>query len=238
MKAVKGSRPPQSSSERESVRRIVRVSWLPRSSRKQRRVTTRAMNPIQAYDVALSSAPLITRCCTCGVLFTLSDVVAQWGRSRTKPMDVSRLTRYGCFGFFLNAPMFVMYYALLDRVVDGTVSPGLVNTVIKVCFDQFIWTPFFYLPIFFGVLALWEGKTLPASIEEARERGWGLTPVLISNWKFWFPVVSIAFGLVPPEYRITFNNTCMLVWNTYLSRVQNKDGREDEPRTTPQLQVD
>ena len=91
--------------------------------------------------------------------------------------------------------------------------------MLKVLVDQLLWTPFVYLPLFFGVMAQWEGRD---ALREAKERGWGITPVLVANWKFWFPVLTITFGLVPKDLRIPFNNVCAIVWTAYLSQVQSQ----------------
>jgi protein Mpv17 len=89
--------------------------------------------------------------------------------------------------------------------------------------DQFLWTPFLFLPIFFGGMALLEGLSLKQAKEEAWEKGWGLTPTLKANWKFWFPVCAVNYSVMPIELRIVWINVCALVWNIYLSLVQNRN---------------
>ena len=197
------------------------------SWRNRRVVRASAFDPFVAYAKAAEAAPMLTRSATCGVLFAVSDAVAQLGAAPRgfdgdgprRGLDWARLGRYSLFGSLVNAPIFTAYYSLLDNLVDGFVGVAGVSTVLKVLVDQLLWTPFVYLPLFFGVMAQWEGRD---ALREAKERGWGITPVLVANWKFWFPVLTITFGLVPKDLRIPFNNVCAIVWTAYLSQVQSQ----------------
>ena len=71
-------------------------------------------------------------------------------------------------------------------------------------------------------MALLEGRGLGEARAEVTKKGWGLTPTLVANWKFWVPVLCITFSVVPREMRILFNNVCALAWTAYLSTIQSE----------------
>jgi len=237
-------------------------------------VRARSGNPFHAYQLAMEASPLLTKCVSSGVMFAISDAIAQFGaryrkgerarrflslslslarahertdltldrslvfslvfRGRTNAgrdanapsFDLARVGRYAFFGAVANAPMFVVYYGCLDFVVDTGLSAlptsYLMGVLTKVTIDQLLWTPFLYLPVFFGAMALLEGRGLVEARAEVKKKGWGLTPTLVANWKFWVPVLCITFSAVPREMRILFNNVCALAWTAYLSTIQSE----------------
>ncbi len=83
---------------------------------------------------------------------------------------------------------------------DGLFESTGLRLAAKLAFDQLVWTPFCYLPVFFGAMAALEGGSWARVRREARERGWGLTDVLKANWKFWIPVLTVSYT-VPREFR-------------------------------------
>ena len=144
----------------------------------------------------------------------------------TRASAVARPTAPWSVGAVANAPMFVVYYGCLDFVVDTGLSAlptsHLMGVLTKVTIDQLLWTPFLYLPVFFGAMALLEGRGLAEARAEVKKKGWGLTPTLVANWKFWVPVLCVTFSVVPREMRILFNNVCALAWTAYLSTIQSE----------------
>jgi len=179
---------------------------------------------VDAYLAALEAAPLATRCATSGLLWSLSDIMAQKSESVSQGaqgLSFRRVARYAFFGVAVYTPLFVFYYTLQDAVVDHSVADSLVlDSLVKLGVDQFLWTPFFYLPIFFGGMALLEGLSLSQAKEEALQKGWGLTPTLKANWKFWIPVNAINYTVMPRELRIVWINICPLLWTIYLSQTR------------------
>ena len=198
-----------------------------------------------AYETLLRDAPLATKCVTSGILFALADVIAQTveasssqaerGREgegereregeREDDIDVTRVARYSFFGFAIQAPLFDTYYTLQDRVVDGVI--GLEGTsgspILKLAVDQLFWTPFLYLPVFFGGMALLELKGREEAMQQVRQKGWGLTTTLVANWRFWVPVNLANYVVVPPDFRILWTNCASLVWTAYLSKTRQEN---------------
>jgi protein Mpv17 len=179
---------------------------------------------VDAYLAALAAAPLAMRCATSGFLWSLSDIIAQKSESEsqvTQDLSLRRIARYAFFGIAVYTPLFVAYYTVQDAVVDHSVADSpVLAPLIKLGVDQLLWTPFFYLPIFFGGMALLEGLSLKQAKEEAWEKGWGLTPTLKANWKFWIPVNAVNYLVMPRELRIVWINICSLLWTIYLSQTR------------------
>ncbi len=89
---------------------------------------------LATYEGWLAGSPFVTKSATCGILFTLSDILAQKlggqssrasGSGRIKESAL-RTLRYFTFGAFINAPMFIAYYHLQDMAVVK--SPLLLPT--------------------------------------------------------------------------------------------------------------
>ena len=187
--------------------------------------------PLEAYGAAVEVAPLATKAATSAAIFAVSDAVAQRGEGTAAwGLKLGRTARYSLFGA-CSAPLFDAYYTVQDTVVDkaglGLGPAG--DATVKIAVDQLLWTPWIYLPLFFGSMVLMEGRGAAAAAAEVRERGLGLTPTLIANWKFWIPVNVGTYGFVPPEFRILYTNVASLLWTIYLSSAREaaKEGKAD-----------
>jgi len=184
-----------------------------------------------AYEASMLAHPLLTKAATSGVLWTVSDAAAQRltvseGAGQPK-LDLGRLLRYAFFGAAVQAPLFDAYYRLQDNFVDTMSVSTAADVGVKLLIDQLIYTPFVYLPLFFGGMAVLESASkgearLSRAVSEARVKGFGLTATLVANWTYWVPVNLVNYAAVPLEFRVLYNNLASLVWTVYLSRTQNK----------------
>ena len=149
--------------------------------------------------------------------------MAQRQGGRGGGLDLARSARFAAFGAAVQAPLFSFYFSSQDSMVDGALGLSPVAAVlVKLAFDQLVWTPFFWLPVFFGGMALLEGRGARAALEAARDRGWGYTAVCRANWAVWVPVNLLTYSVVPLELRILWINSVSLLWTAYLSRVQQE----------------
>jgi len=178
---------------------------------------------LAGYQACLEAAPLATKAATSGVIFGASDALAQRQGERGGGLDLTRSARFAAFGAAVQAPLFSVYVHSQDSIVDGALGGSPVAAVlVKLAFDQLVWTPFFWLPVFFGGMALLEGRGVRAALEAARDRGWGYTTVCRANWAVWVPVNFLTYSIVPLELRILWINSVSLLWTAYLSRVQQQ----------------
>ncbi|KAA0147313.1 hypothetical protein FNF31_07616 [Cafeteria roenbergensis] len=102
------------------------------------------------------------------------------------------------------------YSVVVERVVT---AKGYSGVALKVLGDQLIWTPPLNM-LFFTFSGTLEHGDPAKAFAAGQRKLWELLKV---NWGVWFPVQTINFTLVPPQYRVLFVNTVALFWSAYLS---------------------
>jgi hypothetical protein len=100
--------------------------------------------------------------------------------------------------FAFNGIVVDLFYRLEGALLGNAASFRIV--VVKALFDQFVFTPLWLILI--TLLFLWRrrGFSLAATLP-ALKRGFYRTrvvPLLIPNWFFWLPAVSIIYALPSP----------------------------------------
>lgn len=98
------------------------------------------LDPWAAYNVALTTEPLLTKSVTAAVIIGAGDAAAQQiERSRTgDKFDFARYLRWATFGLVLQGPWNHAFYSLLDAALPPTPDPFTLVTAEKVAIDQFI----------------------------------------------------------------------------------------------------
>lgn len=158
------------------------------------------------------SRPVLTNCLVCGTLFSAGDIIAQklGPDDRYRP---DRTIRAGVYGtFFFGVVASTVTYPILNSLAPN--MRPLSRLALRICMDQTLLSPFVYIPMYFGTMALFEG----ASIEQAHDRiqqNWYNT--VIVNWRIWVPIQLLNFSVVPPQYRILTVAIGGLAWNTFLA---------------------
>lgn len=112
------------------------------------------------------------------------------------------------------------FFYTLQGNLFGTGSSWQV-LVPKVLVDQFVWTVFFANP-YQTILYLWKNKGF--SFEQVKvqmspfRQFWGtqILPVLITNWAFWIPMVSIIYCF-PAELQLPLAILAVTIWVLLLS---------------------
>ena len=94
---------------------------------------------------------------------------------------------------------------------------GLPSLLVKLAFDQTVGASV-VISIFFLGMSVFEGKGLAAGITNWKERFW---VALKGNWVLWPMANLLNYGLVPIKFQVLFSNVVALVWNSYLSYMQN-----------------
>ena len=121
---------------------------------------------------------------------------------------------FGVLGIFQN------YFYLLQTHLFGSGTSWHV-LVPKVLFDQFIWTVFFANP-YQTILYLWKNHGFSLKKVTAQMRPfkpfWGkkILPVLITNWAFWIPMVSIIYCF-PANLQLPLAILAVTIWVLLLS---------------------
>lgn len=194
----------------------------------------------QFYTQNLDKFPIITKSVTAGVIFGLSDFLAQKieqqnssvrGDSKNKKkkggleptksfsMDWTRLMASALVGLLYFGPAAHYWYEAIFRLLPGT---SLVSTLQKAFWGQVLFGPSFNC-IFFATSLLQSGKF--------SLRNWGekirsdLPGAWLAGAGFWPLVDVISYSMVPVKWIPLFINFCSLVWTIYLSIVANRDSR-------------
>jgi hypothetical protein len=137
-----------------------------------------------------------------GILPEVAKLVADRGKSSLRG-------RGGEIAF--NVAFFALDGLVIDPLYRGEAvlfgRDTLIHTVVeKVAFDQFVFTPLWSTAIV--LLFLWRqrGYSLAAT-RPALQRGFYRTrvlPLLVPNWLFWIPMVSIIYALPVPLQFLLF----------------------------------
>lgn len=188
-----------------------------------------------------ASATLTRRIITTGVLYALSDVLAQRvapnaARRTSRPLtntasgwwDAARTGRLALYGALIFAPLQSFWLGVV--VEQLPVQPGAAGTMAKVALDQLTMSPF-GLALFLAYTTFFTPFTPPFP----RDGSWSrealdlrrlavrnklvsdFIPTLKSSWAVWIPVQILTMGVVPPRERLLFVNLVALLWNTFLS---------------------
>ena len=173
-----------------------------------------------AYATSLQTRPILTKSSTAGVIFALSDLLAQRleskGRSKTEPINMTRMMASSIVGFCYFGPAAHYWYQMIFALLPGT---SLMSTLQKATLGQLIFGPTFTC-IFFASALLQSGNfslhTWFRKIKSDLPGAWA------AGLGFWPLVDLVSYSMVSPEWIPLFINVCSLLWTIYLSGVANK----------------
>ncbi|KAG1053030.1 hypothetical protein G6F46_005477 [Rhizopus delemar] len=214
------------------------------------------MNSIRAlnafYNKSYSKRPILTLCVTNGILGAISDTLAQsisfYEHSKLDPYlpekirkhedlwppaprwDFARTFRFAAYNFCV-APFGGKWYMFLDRyfpmpasVATAALARQANQMAIKrMVTDQALFAPT-GLVLFFTVMGLAETGNWEGVREKFRD---AYLPALIANYKVWPAVQFINFKFMPLQYRLPFVSSLGILWNAYLSWLNNASKQEE-----------
>ncbi|KAI9475651.1 MAG: hypothetical protein EXX96DRAFT_574080 [Benjaminiella poitrasii] len=208
------------------------------------------------YNTSYNKRPILTLCVANGILGALSDSLAQTislynNRSSDRYLpdsvkrhehnlenkwDFKRTFRFAAYNFCV-APLGGKWYMFLDKffpvpAVAATASRAVqlqiakranVMAIKRMVTDQTLFAPA-GLALFFTVMGLaetgkWEG------VQEKFRDAFG--PALLANYKIWPAVQFINFKWMPLQYRLPFVSSLGILWNAYLSWLNNASKQEE-----------
>lgn len=171
------------------------------------------------YSSQLDLRPITTKSWTAGLIFALSDYLAQWiekSKEEERSFDTKRLVFATIIGAFYFAPAAHYWYETIFRILPGK---GLLSTLQKALLGQVFFGPSFTC-IFFASSLIQNGTFSLAN--------WGtkirndLPGAWLAGSAFWPLVDVISYTLIPVRLIPLFINICSLVWTIYLSIVANQ----------------
>lgn len=106
------------------------------------------------------------------------------------------------------------WYRWLDRRIPGRTFAIVLK---KVLLDQLICSPL-VIGTFFITLGLLERASWDEMLEECKEKAWQL---YVAEWVVWPPAQVANFYVVPPRFRVLYDNTISLGYDVYTSKVKH-----------------
>jgi len=167
------------------------------------------------YNAALEANPLIVKCLTSLVGFSLGDILAQLFVEKVEKFDFARLARLASFGFLLHGTMGHYFYGFLDGKFPGT---NAATVATKVGIDQVLFNPVFG-SIFFTYMGLAAGDSL-GDVKAKIQRD--IKTAVVGSWTVWVPAHTINFKFISPQQRLLYINTVQIGYNIFLSFLGNK----------------
>ncbi|KAG2237575.1 hypothetical protein BDF21DRAFT_412786 [Thamnidium elegans] len=150
--------------------------------------------------------------------------------------DFKRTLRFAAYNFCV-APLGGKWYMFLDKffpmpAVTGVVTKAVQSQITRkangmaikrMLTDQLLFAPA-GLVVFFTAMGLAEGgwENVKEKFQDA------YMPALIANYKVWPAVQFINFKFMPLQYRLPFVSSLGIVWNAYLSWLNNASKQEEQ----------
>jgi len=213
---------------------------LPPASGTKRSASLLAFLPTSAiaslgkmYASSLESSPILTKSVTAGILFALSDMVAQRFENKsssqddddddddhqqTAPpsLDAIRMISSGLVGLLYFGPAAHAWYNMIFQLLPGT---SLISTLQKAALGQCFFGPSFTC-LFFAIALVRSGTF------SLRHWGTKIRQDLPGAWMaglgFWPFVDLVSYSLIAPQWIPLFVNACSFVWTIYISLVSNR----------------
>ncbi|ORZ02679.1 hypothetical protein BCR43DRAFT_481978 [Syncephalastrum racemosum] len=143
--------------------------------------------------------------------------------------DPWRTVRFALYNFSV-APIVGKWYILLDRffpmpkTIVSSAAKRLADkiTIKRMAVDQLVFAPS-SLVVFFTTMGFIESRSWEGVREKFRD---AYTPALIANYKVWPVVQFINFKFMPLPYRLPFVSSLGILWNAYLSWINNAAKQE------------
>lgn len=167
---------------------------------------------VQKYDQIYSSYPVLTAGSTMGTKASCCDLLAQQIEDPNCHFDLKRTAKFGGFCvFYVGMFQHMLFNKLYPYLFPGT---GLRVAIQKTFCDNFVHTPFVYLPAYFSYKSLTSGGCMTEGLYTYQSEGYG---VLSACWALWIPAQFITFYAVPPNFRILWSAFVGSSWEVILS---------------------
>lgn len=174
------------------------------------------------YSSSLESSPVLTKSVTAGVLFAISDQMAQMleMQRNKKPVSLAATNKKrslfsGLVGLLYFGPMADLWYGWIFRTFPGK---SMLSILQKAALGQFFFAPPLFC-VFFAAALLQNGEfTLGNWVRKIKQdlvKGW------LGGLGFWPIANYISYGYIPQKYIPLFVNLMGLVFNIYVSLIAN-----------------
>ena len=130
--------------------------------------------------------------------------------------DWQRTLHVGVTGLTFSGPISHAWYNLLEAMVGrmALVTTAFTHSslIIKLLLDAVLFSPIAVAGYF-----VWRSILEGTSVQWKLEHKW--LSALQASWSFWPLANVVNFSMVPLQFRVLYNNGLSLLWNAYLSNV-------------------
>jgi len=173
----------------------------------------------------VSSIPLTDSTSSSSILLATSPSDCKQQQQQEQFFSWQRTFHVAITGLTLSGPISHVWYNSLERCV---VHWGLHRRValalgVKLVLDALLFTPVAVAGYF-----VWRQALLwPSKQQQQQQESMALLPfstwvqAVQASWSFWPMANVVNFTLVPTPFRVLFNNSFSLVWNSYLSHLHS-----------------
>ncbi|KAI9306607.1 hypothetical protein BJ944DRAFT_142331, partial [Cunninghamella echinulata] len=137
--------------------------------------------------------------------------------------DYQRTFRFACYNFSV-APIAGSWYMFLDKYFPMPLDKKSVSslTLNKIALKRMLCDQILFAPaglvLFFSVMAVAETRSIQGIQDKLHD---AFLTSLYSNYTIWPLVQWINFKYIPLSYRLPFVNSLGILWNGYLSWLNN-----------------
>eukprot|EP00527_Entomoneis_sp_CCMP2396_P009414 CAMPEP_0198138574 /NCGR_PEP_ID=MMETSP1443-20131203/1960_1 /TAXON_ID=186043 /ORGANISM="Entomoneis sp., Strain CCMP2396" /LENGTH=317 /DNA_ID=CAMNT_0043800395 /DNA_START=221 /DNA_END=1174 /DNA_ORIENTATION=- len=184
----------------------------------------------KSYGSALSGHPIMTKSVTAGIIFAISDYLAQkfeasssknngngkGGAATTPKYNWTRTLTSMAVGLFYFGPAAHFWYGMIFRVFPGT---SLLSILQKAAMGQLFFGPTFTC-IFFAT-SLWQSGQFTFGNWFSKIKS-DLPGAWLAGAGFWPLVDLVSFSFISVQYIPLFVNMCSMFWTIYLSVIANR----------------
>lgn len=164
------------------------------------------------YDAVYTKSPMVTAGCTMGFKAGGCDIVAQKFENPEGSLDVARIAKFSLFCLaYVGAFQHIVFNVVYTKLFPGA---GILVAAKKTLFDNFVHSPFLYLPSYYTYKSMVEGGSVEEGLVQYRNEG---MDVLKACWALWIPAQLAIFYVLPPNFRIVANAVVGCLWEVGLS---------------------
>lgn len=178
------------------------------------------MKSLQLYTHYLETRPFLTKTLSSCFVFAFGDYICQKlehkyiSEKDNNSIDWFRVLRQSAFCVLCTPLLHLQYNKIIPYLFPEKSKHSVLKSVAYAVTISDGSLNF----LFFLYMAIINGHSLKDGMDDIMKK---FIPVQINNIKFW-PLLSwVNFTFVPPNYRVLFDNIMCILWNTYLSYVEN-----------------
>lgn len=133
--------------------------------------------------------------------------------SKLLQYDWERMMHVGVTGFTFSGPISHGWYNLLEGVVGRLALTSAYSSIAaKMSLDAILFSPIAVAGYF-----VWRSVLEGSDVQWKLEHKW--MSAVQASWSFWPMANIVNFSVVPLQFRVLYNNGLSVLWNAYLSNV-------------------